>query len=104
MQQVAGLRDDAGKERFGALEKTLREIHRSVQIVRDRQELAEASAELAKLSAAAASGGGASGAPAPAAASAVAPPTIAAPASSTNAASPISRSSTPRSAGGAGST
>ena len=26
MQQVAGLRDDAGKERFGALEKTLREI------------------------------------------------------------------------------
>ncbi|EFN57399.1 hypothetical protein CHLNCDRAFT_142823 [Chlorella variabilis] len=49
LQSVAGLREDAAKERLGGLEKTLREVHRSVQIIRDKQELAEASAELAKL-------------------------------------------------------
>jgi hypothetical protein len=37
IQQVSGLRDDAHKERLGALEKTLREVHRGVQIIRDKQ-------------------------------------------------------------------
>lgn len=37
IQAVSGLRDDAAKERLGALEKTLREVHRGVQIIRDKQ-------------------------------------------------------------------
>lgn len=37
IQAVSGLRDDANKERLGALERTLREVHRGVQIIRDKQ-------------------------------------------------------------------
>ena len=37
VQKVEGLREDAMKERFSSLERTLRDIHRGVQIVRDKQ-------------------------------------------------------------------
>lgn len=37
IQAVAGLRDDAAKERLAGLERTLREVHRGVQIIRDKQ-------------------------------------------------------------------
>ena len=43
------MREEGQRERFGSLEKTLRSIHRGVQVVRDKQELAEARADLAKL-------------------------------------------------------
>ena len=37
VQKVEGLREDAMKERFSSMEKTLRDVHRGVQIVRDKQ-------------------------------------------------------------------
>lgn len=37
IQKVEGLREDAVKERFSSMEKTLRDVHRGVQIVRDKQ-------------------------------------------------------------------
>ena len=37
IQKVEGLREDAMKERFSSMEKTLRDVHRGVQIVRDKQ-------------------------------------------------------------------
>lgn len=37
IRDVEGLRDDATKERFNALDKTLRDIQRGVQLVRDKQ-------------------------------------------------------------------
>ena len=37
VQKVEGLREDAMKERFSAMDKTLRDVHRGVQIVRDKQ-------------------------------------------------------------------
>ena len=37
IQKVEGLREDAKKERFSSMEKTLRDVHRGVQIVRDKQ-------------------------------------------------------------------
>lgn len=36
-RDVDGLRDDASKERFSAIDKTLRDIQRGVQLVRDKQ-------------------------------------------------------------------
>jgi len=50
IQQVTTVREDAARERAATAEKTLRDIQRNVQIVRDRAELAEATSELAKLS------------------------------------------------------
>jgi hypothetical protein len=34
---VEGLREGAGKERFNSLEKSLRDIQRGVQLIRDKQ-------------------------------------------------------------------
>ena len=48
-REVDTLREDAFKERFTTLDKGLRDVSRSVQLVRDKQELLEAQAELAKL-------------------------------------------------------
>lgn len=37
VRDVDGLRDDATNERFSAIDKTLRDIQRGVQLVRDKQ-------------------------------------------------------------------
>jgi hypothetical protein len=37
IQKVEGLREDAMKERFSSMEKTLRDVHRGVQMIRDKQ-------------------------------------------------------------------
>ena len=37
LQAVGALREDASRERLGGVEKTLREVHRLVQIIRDKQ-------------------------------------------------------------------
>ena len=37
VRDVGGLRDDATKERFTNIDKTLRDIQRGVQLVRDKQ-------------------------------------------------------------------
>lgn len=37
IRDVDGLRDDATKERFNTVDKTLRDIQRGVQLVRDKQ-------------------------------------------------------------------
>lgn len=37
VRDVGGLRDDATKERFASIDKTLRDIQRGVQLVRDKQ-------------------------------------------------------------------
>jgi hypothetical protein len=37
IQEVEGLREDAMKERFTSMEKTLRDVHRGVQMIRDKQ-------------------------------------------------------------------
>lgn len=57
VQEVGAVREDTAKERYAELEKMLRDVQRLVQIVRDRAELAEASAELSKLTFADTSGG-----------------------------------------------
>jgi len=43
-------RDVAVKNRLGELERSTREVQRGVQLLRDKQELADAQAELMKLS------------------------------------------------------
>eukprot|EP00884_Botryococcus_braunii_P013663 jgi/Botrbrau1/22298/Bobra.0138s0050.1 len=50
MRGVEGLREESLKERFFSMEKTLRDVSRGIQLIRDKQELAEAQAELTKLS------------------------------------------------------
>lgn len=50
--EAEGLREGAVKASFAAVTQDLRDIQRSVQLVRDKQELLEAQAELAKLAAA----------------------------------------------------
>jgi hypothetical protein len=49
VQEVGTVREDTAKERYVELEKMVRDVQRLVQILRDRAELAEASAELSKL-------------------------------------------------------
>ncbi|DBA67838.1 TPA: hypothetical protein ACH3X2_014186 [Trebouxia sp. C0005] len=46
-REVDGLREDAFKERLTAIEQGILDVSRSVQLVRDKQELAGAQAELA---------------------------------------------------------
>ena len=43
------MREDALKDSLKSVERGLRDVKRSVQLVRDKQELAEAHAELAKV-------------------------------------------------------
>ncbi len=43
------VRENAFKERFTSLDKAVREVSRSVQLVRDKQELLAAQAELSHL-------------------------------------------------------
>ena len=37
VRDVGGLREDATKERFTSIDKTLRDIQRGIQLVRDKQ-------------------------------------------------------------------
>lgn len=50
LQETSSVRETAARERSMGLEKLLRDVCRNVQILRDKAELAEATAELAKLS------------------------------------------------------